>query len=64
MPFLIKAVPPEWTRVQIGLMFTFAVQTSERMRAQFALFSFKLQRVDLKVYLTTPGEVAMMFDLM
>jgi len=43
-------------------MFTFAVQTSERMRAQFALFS--LQRVDLKVYLTTLGEVAMIFDLM
>jgi len=43
---------------------TLAVDTFERMWAQFTQFSFKVGRVNLEVSLATPGEVAMMFDLM
>jgi len=45
------------------LVVTFAVDTFKRMWAQFALFSFEIERVNLEVGLAIPGEVAMMFNL-
>jgi len=35
----------------------------ERIRGQFALFSFKAGRVNLEISLATPGEVVVMFNL-
>jgi len=42
-------------------VFIFAVQIFEGVRVWFALF--KLRWVYFKICLATPGEVAMMFDL-
>jgi len=39
------------------------VDTFERMWAWFTLFNFEAGRVNLEVGLVTPGEVAMMFNL-
>lgn len=33
------------------------------MRAEFALFGFEMQRIDLKICFTTLGKVAVVFDL-
>jgi len=44
-------------------MVTLAVDIFERIWAKFALFSFKAERVNLEVGLTTPDKVTMMFNL-
>ena len=44
-------------------MVTLAVDIFERIQAKFALFSFKAERVNLEVGLTTPDKVTMMFNL-
>jgi len=42
---------------------TLVIDIFERMQAQFAQFSFEMERVNLEVGLATPGKVVMMFDL-
>jgi len=42
---------------------TLAVDTFERMWAQFTQFSFEVRRVNFEVGLATPGKVVIMFNL-
>lgn len=44
-------------------MIALTVDTFESIMAQFTLFGFELRRVDFEVWLTTPSEMAMVFDL-
>jgi len=44
-------------------VFIFAVQIFEGITVWFVLFYFKLRWVYFKICLATPGEVAIMFDL-
>ena len=56
----VEVVISERTDIRIGLVIALAVDIFECMRAQFTLFCFEVRKVDLEVYLTMPGEIAMM----
>ena len=54
MPFFVETVFPEKASITIYLMFLFAINTFERMRAQFAFFILESKGVSLEIYLTAP----------
>ena len=54
MLFFVETVFPEKTSITIYLMFLFAINTFERMRAQFAFFILESKGVSLEIYLTAP----------
>ena len=62
MPLLVEVMILERTDVRISLVITLVVDTFECMRAQFTLFGFKMQRIDLEICLITLGKMVMMFD--
>jgi len=62
MLLFVELMVPEWTGVGVSLMITLVVDTFEGMRAKLALFDLKAWRIDLKVGLTVPGKVVMVFD--
>jgi len=62
MPFLVKTMLPKWALVRVSLVIIFTVKAFKHMKVWFTLFSFKMQRVYLKVHLATPGKMAVVFE--
>ena len=63
VPLTIKSVSPKWTLDRISLMVSFAIGALERVRAGFALLSFKSGWVYFIVSFTAPTELSVMFQL-
>jgi len=62
MPLFAEPMVLKWTGVGVGLMIVLAVDTFEEVRVRLALFGFETQRIDLKVGLVAPSEVAVVFN--
>ena len=54
MPFFVEIVFPEKVSITIYLMFLFAINIFERVRAQFAFLILESKRVSLEICLTVP----------
>jgi len=61
VPLPIETMTPKGTGVRVGLMIAFTVYTLEGVRAQFALFGFKMQGIGLEVSFVTPSKMTMVF---
>ena len=63
MPFSIKAMPPKWADVGVGLVVSFAVETFEQIGAWLALLGFQSRWVNFSISLPAPTEFSVMFGL-
>jgi len=61
MPLVVEPVLPKWILITISLVFAFAVDAFEQMRAWFTFCSFEPWRIDFEIGFATLCHVSMMF---
>jgi len=57
-----NTIQPQYHNQWVSYLWYFTVKVFKHMKVWFTLFSFKMQRVYLKVYLATPGKMAVVFE--